>query len=125
MSDFIHGGLGPPGWRCRCGAEFDDYYALAEHVRLSISCPRCGAAPSKGLASGEVDRWRCGHWIARGDFSATIREADEALDHYPTHGPDADHVACACGHAERVDDDLTAALRRVSEHVRAAQQVQR
>lgn len=69
--------MGPPGHRCSCGAAFDDYYPLAEHVRQSIDCPRCGAAPAE-LGDGEVDRWQCGHWIARGDASATIRTAEEA-----------------------------------------------
>lgn len=120
-TDFVHGGMGPPGWQCKCGTAFDDYYALAEHLRLSINCPRCEAAPSADLANGEVDRWQCGHWIARGDFSATIRDDKEALDHYPTYGPDVDHVACACGHTELVGADFAAALKRVSEHVRVVQ----
>src|SRR4029077_8067149 len=114
-----HKMMGPPGWRCSCGKTFDDYYASAAHIRLSINCPRCGATPSAALADGEVDRWQCGHWIACGDFSATIRDANETLDHYPTHGLDANHVTCACGHTEPVGDDFTAALKRVNEHVHA------
>jgi hypothetical protein len=127
-----HGGMGPPGWRCKCGTTFDDYYALAEHLRLSINCPSCEAAPATTLADREVARWQCGHWIMRGDFSATLRAADETPDHYPTYGPDADHVACACGHTVPVfrpvvstlksdANGFTDALERVNAHVRTVQ----
>ncbi|HSX23110.1 MAG TPA: hypothetical protein VLE97_10075 [Gaiellaceae bacterium] len=68
--------MGLPDHRCSCGAAFDDYHGLAEHVRQSIDCPRCGAAPAD-LGDGDVDRWKCGHWIARNDVSATIRAAEE------------------------------------------------
>lgn len=63
---------GPLGYRCSCGTAFDDYYGLAEHVRQSIDCPRCGASPTD-LGDDDLYRWRCGHWIARGDASAKIR----------------------------------------------------
>jgi hypothetical protein len=67
---------GSPGYRCACGAAFDGYYALAEHVRLTINCPRCGAMPD-ALAASELFHWRCGHWIARDDPSATLRNDNE------------------------------------------------
>lgn len=67
-----HAMEGPPGWRCSCGAAFDDYYGLAEHVRLTINCPSCGDPPAD-LGDGELYRWKCGHWIARDDDSAKLR----------------------------------------------------
>ncbi|HSX22840.1 MAG TPA: hypothetical protein VLE97_08725 [Gaiellaceae bacterium] len=70
-----HCGMGPPGWRCSCGAAFDAYALLAEHVRQSIDCPRCGALPAD-LVDGDLYRWQCGHWIARGDTGAQLRGAD-------------------------------------------------
>jgi len=70
--DPAHVMQGPPGHRCSCGIEFGNYDAHAEHVRLSITCPRCGAAPAD-LGAGEAMRWACGHWIARSDISAAIR----------------------------------------------------
>jgi hypothetical protein len=76
--DPAHAMKGPPGHRCTCGIDFGDYDALAEHVRLSIACPRCGATPAD-LGVGELFRWACGHWIARDDLSAAIRtDAKEA-----------------------------------------------
>lgn len=73
--DPAHVMKGPPGHHCSCGGEFSDYYALAEHVRLSIDCPRCGAAPAD-LGVGALFRWACGHWIADDDLSAVIRTDD-------------------------------------------------
>jgi hypothetical protein len=73
----VHTMKGPPGWRCECGASFDDYYALAEHVRLSIPCPRCGADADASIVVGVSCRWRCGHWIASNDVSAAIRDKEE------------------------------------------------
>lgn len=70
----IHAALGPPGWRCQCGVESDNYYTHAEHMRLAIDCPRCESLPSDKLGEGELYRWRCGHWIARNDPSAQLRE---------------------------------------------------
>jgi len=129
MASPLHKMMGPPGERCSCGASFDDYASLAEHVRLDIKCPRCGALAADQLAAEEGFSWQCGHWIARGDFSATLREAGDALEHYPTYGPDANHVACACGHTERIEDNIedsievrarqcAAAIKRVEAHVR-------
>jgi DNA-directed RNA polymerase subunit RPC12/RpoP len=68
---------GPPSYRCACGIEFDNYDALVEHVRLSIACPRCGAAPAD-LGTDALFRWACGHWIARDDLSAAIRTDDSS-----------------------------------------------
>jgi hypothetical protein len=65
---------GPPGWRCSCGTDFTNYAQLAEHVRLTIPCPHCGIAAAVTLKHSEVCRWTCGHWIARGDQAATLRE---------------------------------------------------
>lgn len=70
----IHAALGPPGWRCTCGTESDDYYAHAEHMRLAGDCPRCESLPVDKLGEDELYRWRCGHWIARNDPSAELRE---------------------------------------------------
>lgn len=67
-----HAFQGPPGWSCACGCEFCDYDALEAHVLQSIVCPHCGAAPA-ALGDGELFRWTCGRWIARGDQSAAIR----------------------------------------------------
>jgi len=75
-ADPIHAMKGPPGYQCACGASFDDYRGLADHVRLSIDCPRCGADPTD-LGTGELFRWSCGHWIARDDASAMIRAQEE------------------------------------------------
>ena len=69
--------MGPPGYRCSCGTTFDDYYGLAEHVRRTIDCPRCGASPAD-LGDGEGCRWTCGHWIAARDPLATLRGGDSA-----------------------------------------------
>jgi hypothetical protein len=114
----VHLMLGPPGWRCGCGATFDDYAALAEHLRLTQRCFRCGTEAVASLADGELYRWQCGHWILRGDFSATIRDPGEVPTHYPTHGKD---VACACGRVEAIrEDGILAAVTRVEEHVRAS-----
>jgi hypothetical protein len=63
---------GAPGYHCSCGATFDDYYGLAEHVRQSIDCPRCGGTPTD-LEANDLFSWKCGHWIERGDTSAKIR----------------------------------------------------
>lgn len=72
-ADPAHAMKGPPGYRCSCGATFNDYWQLAAHVRRSIDCPRCGAAPVDLIGGGELFRWQCGHWIARNDPSAAIR----------------------------------------------------
>jgi hypothetical protein len=66
---------GAPGYSCSCGTIFEDYYALAEHVRQTIDCPSCGGAPAD-LGDGDLYRWKCGHWIARGDLSAKISGGD-------------------------------------------------
>lgn len=114
---------GEPGSRCSCGQSFDSYTALAQHVRLYTLCPACAAPAVEILGEGVVDRWTCGHWIASGDFSAALREAGEVLDHYPTYGADREHLACACGHAERINsEDIGDALARLKMHVRAARQ---
>lgn len=64
----------PTDYRCACGAAFASYLALAEHQRLKIPCPRCGAAPKDDLSTGDLFRWTCGHWIARDDPSAALRD---------------------------------------------------
>ena len=115
IAGLAHCMMGPPGHRCSCDSAFDDYYALAEHVRQFIECPRCGGAPTD-LGEGVLYRWQCGHWIARGDFSAALRDRDDPLDHYPTYGPEG-YVACKCGHTEPIGDDFNAALERVCVHV--------
>ena len=79
----VHIMQGPPGYRCACGNRFGYYAQLAEHVRLSINCPRCGAPPtamtylSTALFRIGVFRWTCGHWIAKGDDTAEIRTTEE------------------------------------------------
>jgi hypothetical protein len=74
-ADPAHVMQGPPGWRCACGASFSDYYGLAEHIRLTIDCPRCGTTPAANLRDGAACQWQCGHWIARNDVSAMIRDS--------------------------------------------------
>jgi ribosomal protein S27AE len=76
-TDPAHAMKGPPGHHCTCGASFDDYYGLTKHIRLTIDCPRCGTAPAADLDDGELFRWQCGHWIARGDTSAAIRAGEK------------------------------------------------
>lgn len=71
--------LGPPGWRCSCGRNFDYYKKLSEHVRMDIECPLCKEAPVAQLADDELYRWTCGHWIPRGDPSAPIQIRDGTL----------------------------------------------
>lgn len=71
----------PPsgGYGCSCGAGFVDYAALAEHVRMTIACPRCDAAPAP-LRDGDLYRWTCGHWIAINDPTAPLRD-DQGTPH--------------------------------------------
>jgi len=63
-----------PDYGCTCGEGFSNYTALAEHVRMTIDCPRCGAVPV-ALGDGDLYRWDCGHWMARDDRSAMLRDS--------------------------------------------------
>jgi len=75
--ELLHAPKSSAGPRCTCGGALGDCRVLADRVRRTIRCPRCGSV-ADDVAAGEVCRWSCGHWIARGDAAATLRgEAGE------------------------------------------------